>query len=191
MKNTLPTIAAALLAASSAFAQQTPPPATPAEQPLELIAARDEHIRAMQRATIPTLTAYARKLESLQALYTRDRKTAAVSAVSAELEQIRLQIKNASTVSAGGNTARLQLVIVSATFGEQGQKHTMDVTAAVKGAHEKGRSTLHLTREEIAEGKDPAPYRGKTVTITYTFNGEQKVKTVQSGTVLNFKEQLK
>ena len=145
----------------------------------------------MQRATVPVLTTYARKLESLQSLYTRERKTEATAAVTAELEQIRLQIKNASTVADGGNTARLQLVIVSASFGEQGQKHTMDVTAAVKGAYDKGRSTLRLGREEIANGKDPAPYRGKTVTITYTFNGEQKEKTFPASTVLNFKEQLK
>ena len=145
----------------------------------------------MQRVALPELSAYARKLESLQSDYTRSGKSSASTAVAAELEQVRIQIKNSTNVISGGSAARLQLVIVTATFGEQGQQHTMDVTAAIKGAYDKGRSTLHLTREEIAEGKDPAPYRGKTVTITYTFNGEQKSKTFPGGTVLNFKEQLK
>lgn len=63
-----------LLAAPFAFGQDKPAVDSP-----ELIAKREEHLRAMQRVTTPELQAYAAKLNGLKQQFAREGKLEAGS----------------------------------------------------------------------------------------------------------------
>lgn len=159
---------------------------TPSETP-ELITAREEYLRSMQRVSIPVLTTYLKSLERLKVQYTREAKLEAALGVSNEIQLISAQFETAKKAAAGGAVG---LQIVSASFGEHSQKRTLDVTKVIKEAFLSGKSTVRLDGREIAKS-DPAPSVSKRTKITYIIDGERKEKAFDDRHNLNFREELK
>ena len=90
LKPHLTHFAFAFLLGFSAFGQNKP-----ILDPPELIAKREEHLRAMQRVALPELQAYAMKLNSLKQQFTREGKLEAGVAVDNELGEVNRQIQMA------------------------------------------------------------------------------------------------
>ncbi len=168
----------------TAIAQNAPP-----VDPPELVSAREEHLRAMQRAAIPVLSAYARQLESLKASFTREGKLDAALAVDNELKEVNKEAQAADNAAARTGAA-LPLTILSAVYGAPAKKHVMDVTKTLRKALESGNEGIKLSTSEAGAGVDPAPMTPKETKIIYTINGQRKEKTFQEGYKLKFKDDL-
>lgn len=161
----------------------------PLVDPPELAAMRQEHLRAMQRVSIPALSAYARQLDAQKAAFSRQGKLEAAIAVDNELKEItkQLQAANGAVAQTG---ASLQLTIVQAMYGHAPSKRFLNITTNLRKAMDSGAASIKLNDDEAGGKKDPAPYAPKDTTITYTINGERKQKTFPEGYNLNFKEDL-
>lgn len=162
--------------------------ASPTETP-DLIAAREEHLRTMQRISIPTLTAYLKTLERLKFQYTREAKLDAALAVSNEIQSVTQQLETAKK-AAERTGAAMQLVIVSASYESTDRKRKADITKNVRKEYEAGKPTLKMNTAEGAANVDPAPFVPKQTTITYMKNGQKKEIIIPEGKTLNFKEDL-
>ena len=170
--------------AVSAFAQNAP-----LVDPPELIARREEHLRAMQRAEEPVLSAYVRTLEGLKAQYIRDSKLSAAVAVDNELNSVKRQLAPA-TRTVNGVVAPMRLTIVTARFGDPKTSRLVDVTKPIQKALASGEPTMRLEGGALYPGKDPAPFVHKSVTITYIVNGERKEKVFEERAFVNFANDL-
>ena len=184
MKSTLLKLAAAMFIATSPSLVAVTPTDTP-----DLIAAREEHLRTMQRISIPTLTAYLKTLDRLKFQYTREAKLEAALAVSNEIQSVTQQLETAKK-AAERTGATMQFLIVSASYESTDRKRKVDITKNVRKEYEAGKPTLKMNTAEGAANVDPAPFTPKQTTITYMKNGQKKELIVPEGKVLNFKEDL-
>ena len=175
-----------LITSASAFAQDKP-----AADPPQLVAAREENIRATQRVLAPVLQNYVTKLTTLKQQLAREGKFEAGVAVDKELRQAAQQLEDARSLSDPTKQISSQAIIVSAVYGDSSGKRTANVERALRQAMAAGRETIPLTNEGLNGGRDPAPMAPKRVTITYTIGGVKKEKTFGEKTVLDFKNDLK
>jgi hypothetical protein len=158
--------------------------------PPELQTRRLEHLRAMQKASVPLLTNYQKSLQGLKEQFTRQGKLEAALAVDKELKTVTSELESA-TATAQGNVHSLQapLTIVSATYEgpEPGQK--FDATKRLQKVFDEGKGST--TIKEVVGAADPAPFKKKTMTIEYSINGQVKKKVYGQGGMINFREDLK
>ena len=162
----------------------------PVIDPPELVTMREEHLRSMQQAAVPVLTAYTRQLDAQKFKFTQQGNLEAVQAVEDELKGITKQLEDAKT-AAGRTGATLQLTILSASYGSPDKKQVVDITRNLRDALRSGTPTIKLDSDKGAAGIDPAPYKPKQTTVTYAINGERKQKTFGEGHELNFKDDLR
>jgi len=167
-----------------AIAQDKPP-----MDPPELIALREEHLRSMQRAAMPVLSAYVHALEAQKLAFTRQGKLEEATAVDKEVTEITKQLQVATDFSSRTG-AIMELTIVYATYGAPARRLVTDITKNLRKALGAGATAIRLDTTEGAAGVDPAPRTRKETTITYTINGQRKQKTFPEGKILNFKEDL-
>jgi hypothetical protein len=162
-------------------------------EPPELVAARAEHLRAMNVASVPPLTAYLKKLESWRQFFAQHGNTAGAAAVTAEIDKIKADLADAQSAANPMAVSANQLVIDHAEYGDFAQKKTMDVTKFFVDAWSAKKETLSLFGHDMLGATDPAPGRAKSFKITYIFNGVKKEKTFKEGSaeVLNFKKELR
>jgi len=151
----------------------------PQSEPPELIEAREEYLQAVQRASVPFLASYLKKLEFLKERYTKEGKLDAAIAIDTELKDIE-QTK-----------ASEQLTIISARHGILGTRQVTDVTDALRAALKSGQPTIKLTTFQGALGQDPAPGVEKKTKVTYYRNGLKKERTFTGEVTINFFEDLK
>lgn len=177
-------LAIALIFAASANAVAVSPTDTP-----DLIAAREEHLRTMQRLSIPTLTAYLKTLDRLKFQYTREAKLEAALAVSNEIQSVTQQLETAKKAAERSGPV-MQLVIVSASYESADRKRKTDITKNVRKHFDAGTPTLKMNTAEGAANVDPAPFVPKQTTIIYMKNGQRKELILPEGKTLNFKEDL-
>lgn len=158
--------------------------------PQELVTLREEHVRAMQRQSIPLLTAYVRKLEAQKTNFTRQGNLDGALATDRELKEITKQLQLANAI-ASGSVATMKLSIVSVIYQDAKTNRSADVTKGVRKFFESGGTKLRLHKDEAPfGGVDPAPGVEKSTVITYFINGQRKEKTFKEGHRLDFKEDL-
>ena len=174
------------IATACAVAQEKP-----AAEPSQLVAAREEHLRAMQRASVPLLQAYAAKLNGIKQVLGREGKFEAGVAVDNELREVTRQLEAARTLSDPTKQSSAQLSIVSAIYGDAKGKRTVNVEQIVKRAMLAGKATIRVTNEELNNDRDPAPYARKELVISYIIGGAMKEKTFGEKAVVDFKNDLK
>jgi hypothetical protein len=177
-----PILAVALFAAISSFAQDA---AT--VDPPELITAREQNNRDLQRASIPVLQQYLLTLNRLQAEYTRDQNFGALTAVQNEASDVQKQIVDATNATDLTRPVSDELTILSATYGVQ--PITVDVTAKIQKELRTGDGTAMLNNEAYGN-IDPAPGASKQTKIVYSINGKRKEKIFPEGHVLNVHDEL-
>ena len=171
MKIIFHSLAFTLLAATLAIATDDPP---------ELLARRQDHLRAIQRVTAPLLRDYLRSLESLKQQFTRGGKLQQAIAVDAEMKSITAQL----------DIATQQIVIISAVYGIPAQNRVVNITKRLQDALASRETAVTLEIHGAAKGADPAPGMSKQTLITYTVNGQQKQKTFPDGHKLNLSKDL-
>lgn len=174
-----------LLAAPFALGQDKP-----AVDPPELIAKREEHLRAMQRVTTPELQAYAAKLNGLKQQFAREGKLEAGLAVENELREVTRQLQMAQDAANPTKAAAQQLTLVSAVYGHAASKRTVNVERLLRQAMTAGQATIKLNNAALNNDRDPAPYAPKETVINYIINGQKKTKTFREGDTLDFKNDL-
>jgi hypothetical protein len=143
----------------------------------------------MQRVSIPLLTTYARQLETQKLAFTRQGKLDEAIAVDKEIKEVTKQLEAANAAVARSG-AKLQLLILSASYGDQKKKRSIDTTKNLRKALEAGQAGIKLNTTDGAAGVDPAPFAPKETIITYSINGQRKQKTFREGHSLNFKDDL-
>ena len=163
----------------------------PAAEPPQLVAAREEHLRAMQRASVPLLQAYAAKLNRIKQVLGREGKFEAGVAVENELREVTRQLEAARTLSDPTRQPSAQLSIVSATFGDAKGKRTVNVEAIVKQMLAAGKTTFRVGNDVLNNDRDPAPYAKKELTITYIIGGAKKEKSFDEKAAVDLKNDLK
>jgi len=174
-----------IFATAGGTAQEAPP-----IDPPEVVQRREEHLREMQRASIPVYQAYLRKLEPLKAQYSREGKYDALTALQNEIKRVQRDLDAATAAATRNNALTLQFTILSATYGVHDKNKTIDITETLRKALRAGAKQIKLNTQDGAGGKDPAPFAPKATVITYTINGQRKEKTFPEGQMLNFKDDL-
>ena len=163
----------------------------PAAEPPQLVAAREEHLRAMQRASVPLLQAYAAKLNGIKQVLGREGKFEAGVAVDNELREVTRQLEAARTLSDPTRQSSAQLSLVSATYGDLKSKRTVNVEHILKQALAAGKATIRVGNDVLNNDRDPAPYAKMELTITYIIGGAKKEKSFDEKATLDFKNDLK
>ena len=181
----LPLLICAAMSAP-AFAQEKP-----AADPPQLVTAREENIRATQRALAPVLQNYVTKLTALKQQLTREGKLEAGVAVDNELREATQQLQEARTLTDPTKPISAQLTIVSAVYGETNGKRTVNVSRIVREAILAGKPGLRVTNDEFSNGRDPAPFAAKDLKITYMIGGAKREKSFPEKAMVDFKNDLK
>ena len=163
----------------------------PAAEPPQLVAAREENIRATQRALAPVLQNYVAKLTALKQQLTREGKLEAGVAVDKELREATQQLQDARNLSDPTKPISAQLTIVSAVYGETNGKRTVNVSRIVREAILAGKAGIRVTNDEFNNGRDPAPYAAKDLKITYMIGGAKREKSFAEKAMVDFKNDLK
>ncbi|HEY3836808.1 MAG TPA: hypothetical protein VGL72_09560 [Bryobacteraceae bacterium] len=170
-----------------------------AQQPLkaldppELVEAKADHVRAMNRVQIAPLTAYLQSLTSLRQLYVREAKTDAVASVDAAIKSARAELDAATAGSNMTVAAATQLQIDQAVYGDLQRNRVADVTNYIKDALATGQPTVSIWGHQMLGATDPAPGTAKSVRVTYAVDGKRKFKDFKEGpdAILNFKKDLR
>jgi hypothetical protein len=150
----------------------------PAAEPAELVAKRNEHDRAVQRAVSPLLADYLRKLESLRAQYTREGKIEAALTVEKEIRKIKRE-------------SGARITIVSATYGVLDTKQTADIADVLRATIKDGRASIILSSFQGGLPRDPAPNLRKQTKVVYSIDGQRYEKTFKESYELKFDEDLR
>jgi hypothetical protein len=79
----------------------------PLIDPPELAAKREEHIRDLQRVSIPVLQQYLRTLDGLREQFSREGRQDALKAVAAESEKVRQEVDTSTKAADRSNTTSL------------------------------------------------------------------------------------
>jgi hypothetical protein len=185
MKHTIITIAALFTSWGSALAQEA------VSEPPELQTRRLEHLKAMQRASVPVLTSHVRQLEAMKSQFTRQGNLNGALAVDKELKRAKAELDAANATAQGAvGAVSLPLKVISAIYsGPAAGGDRRDFGARVQGVLESG--AAKMTMLDVAGAYDPAPFKKKTLTIEYSINGKVKKKVYQEGATVNFREDLK
>ncbi len=174
-----------LFSVLAAFGQEKP-----ILDPPELITKREDHLRAMQRVTMPELQAYATKLNLLKQQFTREGKLEAGLAVDNELRDVTRQLQTAQDAGNATKAVAQQLTLVSAVYGHLPSKRTVNVERILRQAMTAGQATIKLNNAVLNNDRDPAPYAPKDTVINYVTGGQKKEKTFREGYTLDFKNDL-
>lgn len=179
------TIAALFITWGGALAQEA------VSDPPELQARRLEHLKAMQRASVPVLANHVRQLEAMKAQFTRQSNLNAALAVDQELKRAKAELDAANATAQGAvGSVSLPLKIISAVYsGPTAADDKRDFGAKVQGILESGVATM--TMKDMAGAYDPAPFKKKKLTIEYSINGKVKKKVYGDGEMVNFRGDLK
>ena len=162
----------------------------PVVDPPELITKREEHLRAMQRVTVPELQAYATKLNMLKQQFAREGKLQVGLAVDNELRDVNQQIQMAQDAGNPTKAVAQQLTLISAVYGHLPSKRTVNVERILRQAMTAGQATIKLNNAVLNNDRDPAPYASKDTVINYISGGQKKERTFHEGYTLDFKNDL-
>ncbi len=175
-------------ALSAVFIASAFPQENSSHIPPELNNMREDYLRDRQRALIPTLKNYILKLNSQKKLYEIQGNKAAEAIIEREISRTSDELSAANTAITSNE--RLQLVILSATYGDFKNKHLVDVMKAIRKSWTSGAKDVAINNDKIADGIDPAPGVSKELKLTYSINGRKKEKTFPENYNLNFDDDL-